>query len=72
MKEKLAFIVSRIKAGRLREMWMQTRWIYQYVRKYWAVMIFYTLLGMVSTVVSLLSSLVSRDLGFLIFQSSQS
>lgn len=62
MKEKLAFIVSRIRAGRLREMWMQTRWIYQYVRKYWAVMIFYTLLGMVSTVVSLFSSLVSRDL----------
>lgn len=62
MKGKLEFVISRIKAGRLREMWMQTRWIYQYVRKYWVVMVFYTLLGMVSTVVSLFSSLVSRDL----------
>lgn len=37
-------------------------WIYQYVRRYWRSMIFYTLLGMVSTVVSLGTSLVSRDL----------
>lgn len=62
MKEKLLFIIGRIKAGRLQEMWMQTKWIYQYVRRYWIVMIFYTLLGMFSTVVSLVSSLVSRNL----------
>ncbi|MCM1215772.1 MAG: ABC transporter ATP-binding protein/permease [Lachnospiraceae bacterium] len=62
MKEKMLFIIGRIKAGRLQEMWIQTKWIYQYVRKYWLVMIFYTFLGMVSTVVSLLSSLISRDL----------
>ena len=62
MREKLRFFIGRIKAGRIQEMWIQTKWIYQYVRRYWLVMIFYTLLGMVSTVVSLLSSLVSRDL----------
>ena len=62
MKEKLLFIIGRIKAGRLQEMWIQTKWIYQYVRRYWLVMIFYTLLGMFSTVISLLSSLVSRNL----------
>lgn len=62
MREKLAFIISRIKAGRLQEMWVQTKWIYQYVRRYWLIMLFYTLLGMVTTVVSLFSSLVSRDL----------
>lgn len=62
MKEKLLFIIGRIKAGRLQEMWVQTKWIYQYVRRYWVVMIFYTLLGMFSTVVSLVSSLVSRNL----------
>ena len=62
MKEKLLFFIGRIKAGRLQEMWVQTKWIYQYVRKYWLVMILYTLLGMVTTVVSLYSSLVSRDL----------
>lgn len=62
MKEKLLFIWGRIKAGRLQEMWRQTRWIYQYVRRYWHIMIFYTLLGMVSTIISLGTSLVSRDL----------
>ena len=62
MKKKLLFYIGRIKAGRLQEMWAQTRWIYQYVRKYWLVMIFYTILGMFSTVVSLFSSMVSRDL----------
>ena len=62
MKEKLLFYINRIKAGRIQEMWVQTKWIYQYVRKYWLIMIFYTLLGMVTTVVSLLSGLISRDL----------
>ena len=62
MKQKLLFFIERIKAGRLQEMWIQTKWIYQYVRRYWLVMIFYTLLGMVTTVVSLISSLISRDM----------
>lgn len=62
MREKLVFIKDRIKAGRLREMRRQTVWIYQYVRRYWLIMVLYTLLGMVGTVVSLGTSLVSRDL----------
>lgn len=62
MREKVKFIIGRIRAGRLQEMWKQTIWIYQYGRKYWLIMIFYTLLGMVSTVIALLTSLVSRDL----------
>jgi len=62
MREKLRFIIGRIRAGRLQEMWKQTVWIYQYGRKYWLIMFFYTLLGMVSTVIALLTSLVSRDL----------
>ncbi len=62
MREKISFIIGRIRAGRLQEMWKQTIWIYQYGRRYWLVMLFYTFLGMVSTVVALLTSLVSRDL----------
>lgn len=62
MKRKLTFLVERIRAGRLREMWRQTVWIYQYAKHYWAAMLFYTALGMVSTAVSLLTSMVSRDL----------
>lgn len=62
LKERIQFYLSRIKAGRLQEMWRQTKWIYQYARRYWLAMIFYTLLGLVGTVISLLTSFVSRDL----------
>lgn len=54
--------MGRIRAGRLQEMLRQTRWIYEYARHYWLAMIFYTLLGLTGTVVSLLSSFVSKDL----------
>lgn len=62
MKEKILFIIGRIKAGRLQEMWKQIKWIYQYARHYWPAMLFYTALGLVGTLVSLGASLVSRDL----------
>lgn len=62
LKERIQFYLSRIKAGRLQEMWRQTKWIYQYARRYWLAMIFYTLLGLAGTVISLLTSFVSRDL----------
>ena len=62
MKERIKFYLTRIKEGRLQEMWLQTKWIYSYARHYWKAMIFYTALGMVGTVVSLLTSMVSRDL----------
>ena len=60
MKEKIK--LGRIKAGRLQEMWKQILWIYQYAKHYWLIMIFYTLLGMVGTMISLLTSMVSKDL----------
>ena len=62
IKERFQFYLSRVKAGRLQEMWRQTLWIYQYARRYWLAMIFYTLLGLVGTVVALGASFVSRDL----------
>lgn len=60
--ERIDFYVGRIKSGRIQEMWRQTKWIYTYARRYWLAMIFYTLLGLGGTVVSLVSSLVSKDL----------
>ena len=62
IKERVHFYLSRIKAGRLQEMWGQILWIYQYARRYWLAMIFYTFIGLIGTVVSLGSSFVSRDL----------
>lgn len=62
LKERIAFYIERIKAGRLQDMLRQIRWIYAYVRRYWLSTVFYTLLGLVGTGVSLLSGFVSRDL----------
>ncbi len=62
MKEKLKFIFSRIRAGRLQEMRKQIRWIYGYAKRYWLAMVFYTALGLVGTVIGLITSLVSKDL----------
>lgn len=62
MKDKFIFIWGRIKEGRIQEMLIQTKWIYQYARKHWMAMIFYTLLGMAGTVIALITSMVSKDL----------
>ena len=62
MKEKLLLIKKHLKQGTLKKMWVQTIWIYQYGRRYWKAMILYTLLGLMGTGVSLISSLISKDL----------
>lgn len=62
MKEKVLFYIKRIKEGRLKEMAHEIRWVYGYARKYWWVMIVYTLLGMTGSVTSLVTSFVSKDL----------
>ena len=62
MPKTLRHIFEKIKEGMRQEMWTQTHWIYQYAKHYWKVMIFYTLLGLTGTAVSLGSSLVSKDL----------
>lgn len=62
MKEKIKFLIGRIKSGRLKEMKKQTIWIYQYAKHYWLIMLFYTLLGLTGTAISLFTSVVSKDL----------
>jgi len=62
MRDKILFFWKRIKEGRLQEMWLQTKWIYQYGRKYGFAMIFYTVLGLSGTLISLGSSVVSKNL----------
>lgn len=62
MHMKIGYYLTRISEGRLQEMWRQTKWIYGYARRYWAAMFFYTVLGLVGTLVSLGMSFVSRDL----------
>ena len=62
MKEKILLIWKHLKQGTLKKMWKQTLWIYQYGKRYWKAMILYTLLGITGTGVSLVSSLISKDL----------
>lgn len=62
MIAKLHFYLKRIQDGRLKEMWTQTLWLYSYVRKYWFSIVLYTLIGLGGTGISLITSLLSRDL----------
>ena len=62
VKERVQFYIGRIKAGRLKSMWLQLKWISVYGRKYFWQMVFYTALGVLNTVVSLLLGFVSKDL----------
>lgn len=62
MRDTVKHIYKKIKAGMLQEMWTQTKWIYQYAKRYWKSMVFYTLLGLVGTIISLGASLISKDL----------
>lgn len=62
MKEKILRIWKHLKQGTLKKMWQQTIWVYQYGRRYWKAMLLYTLLGLAGTGVSLVSSLISKDL----------
>lgn len=62
MNNKINFYVERIKSGRLKEMYLQIKWIYQYAKRYWKSMIFYTLIGMIGTIFGLLVSMVSKNL----------
>ncbi len=55
-------VKKQIQEGALKDMWVQTKWIYQYARRYWLAIIFYTAIGLVGTAVALGTSLVSKDL----------
>ena len=62
MKDKLLLIRKHLKQGTLTKMWAQSKWILQYGRRYWKAMVLYTLLGIAGSGVSLISSLISKDL----------
>lgn len=62
MREKIQTIKKHIKEKTFRKMWRQTQWIYRYARHYWRAMLLYTALGITGTGVSLMSSLISKDL----------
>ena len=62
MQSTIKHIKKRIAEGLLSELWFNTKWIYTYARKYWKSIIIYTLIGLFGTVISIGSSLISKDL----------
>ena len=62
MISKIKLVWTRIQDGTLKKMMAQTRWIYQYARRYWKAMVLYTVLGIMSSVLALGSSMISKDL----------
>ena len=59
---KIRHYWNQIKKGRLRELRSEVKWIYGYAREHLAAIVLFTLLGLSGIAVSLISSLVSRDL----------
>ena len=58
MKELRQKIGKYLQAEMLQKMWKEFRWIFQYARRYWKAMLFYTALGIFGTGVSLASSVI--------------
>ena len=59
---ELKRIIGRIREGRLKQLTAELLWMYVYVRRYWLLIGVYVLLGASGSVLSLGTSLVSRDL----------
>lgn len=55
-------IIQRIKEGRLKQITGEVLWMYAYVRRYWLLIGIYVLLGASGSVLSLGTSVVSKDL----------
>lgn len=62
LRSRIRFYKRRIREGRLQEMWREALWIYDYAKHYRGAMVFYTVLGMTSSLVGIGSSMISRDM----------
>ncbi|MGN1182123.1 MAG: ABC transporter transmembrane domain-containing protein, partial [Faecalibacillus sp.] len=60
--ESLKLIISKIKDGSIKEMWEEFKWMFSYGKKYKKEIIFYTCLGIFSTIMTLVSSVASKEL----------
>ena len=55
-------VIKKIKDGTIKEMYHEAKWIYSYIRNYKMVVIFYIILGIVGTFMSLAGSIASKYL----------
>lgn len=60
--ESLKIIIAKIKDGSIKEMWDEFKWMMGYAQNYKKEILFYIFLGMFSTVMTLVSSIASKEL----------
>ncbi|WP_455544010.1 ABC transporter ATP-binding protein [Intestinibacter sp.] len=60
--ESIKIIISKIKDGSIKEMWEEFKWMMVYAKRYKKEILFYIFLGMFSTVMTLVSSVASKEL----------
>lgn len=60
--ESIKIIIGKIKDGTIRQMWIEFKWMFSYAKKYKKEIVFYILLGIFSTVMTLVSSIASKEL----------
>jgi len=62
MAKSIKHYIKRVKDGAIKDIATQLRWVYSYAKDNRGLIVLYTVLGLSGIVVSLISSLVSRDL----------
>ena len=60
--ESIKIIINKIKDGTIKEMWEEFKWMFGYAKKYKKEIVFYIFLGIFSTVMTLASSISSKEL----------
>lgn len=55
-------VIRKVKEGMLQEMWEETKWMYQYAKRYKEAILFYIILGVLGTAMSLGGSVASKYL----------
>ena len=66
MIEYIKDLIEKIKNGMLKEMYIEGKWIAKYIYKYkWGV-VFYIFLGILGTILGLISSVFSKNLKIIV------
>ena len=55
-------VIKKIKEGLLQEMYVEAKWMYQYIKRYKFAVAFYLILGVISTLMGLGGSVLSKYL----------
>lgn len=68
--EYLRKVIRKIRQGALRDIYLETCWIYGYARQYRKIILLYIFIGLISTAAGLVSGLVSKNLINLVVEGS--